>query len=278
MGVEHGCQLLATQRVFGLDFVSCASVEQVVCEILAQIRNNTGEWKCVVTPNVDHLVRYSRFDREARVSQDATIVLPDGMPIVWASRLLARPLRSRLTGSDLFEKLWPELGCQRIATVVVASAPAVADQLEREHSVLRCVVPVQFELENELEVNEIVQMIDQAVEEIDAQVVIIGVSMPKHHLLAALLKLRWSHNATPPMVLLLGAAPLFYLGLERRAPQWMQQSGLEWVHRLAGDPRRMARRYLIDDVEFGRLVWREWRNQRRSSNHVKRGLPIDRSR
>jgi UDP-N-acetyl-D-mannosaminuronic acid transferase (WecB/TagA/CpsF family) len=85
--------------------------------------------------------------------------------------------------------------------------------------------------------------------------------MPKHHLIASRLHERWRGAfAGRPTVLLLGQAPEFAVGLVRRAPPWMQRSGLEWVWRLADDPRRLAKRYLVDDVGFLRLFWREWRS------------------
>jgi N-acetylglucosaminyldiphosphoundecaprenol N-acetyl-beta-D-mannosaminyltransferase len=62
--------------------------------------------------------------------------------------------------------------------------------------------------------------------------------------------------------MLVGASPDFAVGLAKRAPRWMQRLGVEWLHRLAGDPRRLAKRYLVDDVAFVRLVWREWRARR----------------
>ena len=63
-------------------------------------------------------------------------------------------------------------------------------------------------------------------------------------------------------MLLLGASAEFHVGLQRRAPEWMQRFGLEWVYRLLSNPRRLAKRYLVDDVAFGPMVWREWRARR----------------
>ena len=72
-------------------------------------------------------------------------------------------------------------------------------------------------------------------------------------------------------MLLLGASPDFTLGLTRRAPEWMQRYGLEWIYRLGLEPRRLAKRYLVDDVAFLPLVWREWRASRRSPSDDRRG-------
>ncbi len=211
-----------------------------------------------MTPNVDHLVRYEHHELEAEVARHATLVLPDGMPIVWASRHLDRPLARRLAGSDLFAALWPSLARDSVSTVVLASQDDVAERLRAEHPAATVIVPPFFDVGDEAAVTAVVDDLDAACTAIDARFLFICVSMPKHHLLASRLRERWTGRAGPH-VLLLGASPNFYLGLSRRAPEWMQRVGLEWLYRLASEPRRMARRYLVDDPEFVRLFLRERR-------------------
>ena len=111
-------------------------------------------------------------------------------------------------------------------------------------------------------VDAVVTAAAEAAEAIDARFLAVGVSMPKHHRIANGFRRRWAAQyAGTPTVMLVGASPDFAVGLAKRAPRWMQRTGVEWVHRLVGDPRRMAKRYLIDDVAFVRLVWREWRRR-----------------
>lgn len=249
--------------MFGLDFVSDASLQQVVDHLLAGRSDPTGGWQCVVTPNVDHLVRYERHPAEAEVAEHATVVLADGMPIVWASRLLGRPLGERLAGADVFARLWPLLAERDIPAVVLASNDAVAQGLRKDHPGASIVVAPWFDVEDRIAVDALVDRVSDAVEECAADFVVIGVSMPKHHRIAGELRRRWGDRAGGATVLLVGAAPELYLGLERRAPAWMQRSGLEWVYRLSQDPLRLAKRYLVDDVQFLRLVVLEWRSLRR---------------
>jgi N-acetylglucosaminyldiphosphoundecaprenol N-acetyl-beta-D-mannosaminyltransferase len=252
-----------TQELFGLRFVADASIADVAAEIVAEARRTTG-WRCVVTPNVDHLVRYERHPAEAAVAARATWVLPDGMPIVWASRLLGRPLRGRLTGSDLFGSLWPMLASGRVPVVAIASTSAVAERLASTHRAVTTLVPDLYDVSDEVAVTEIRDWIDTAVRETGARVVVIGVSMPKHHQLADRLWRHWAGQDDLPIVMLLGASADLALGLNRRAPAWMQKAGLEWLFRLGLEPRRLAKRYLVDDVRFVALLWREWRLARRA--------------
>lgn len=253
-----------TRHLFGCDFVTGVDIDELVELLIDLPDDDRRSWSCTVTPNVDHLVRYDAHPDEYEVARHATLLLPDGMPIVWASRWLDEPLERRLAGSDLFAGLWPRLAAADTPTVVVASNDEVAGRLAAEHPGARCIVPPMFDVSDEVAVEQLVDRIVETCAEIDAWYLFIGVSMPKHHLLAARLRERWAGQVSPH-VLLLGASADFYLGISKRAPEWMQRSGTEWLHRLASDPRRMARRYLIDDPHFVRLVWRERRARRRSA-------------
>jgi N-acetylglucosaminyldiphosphoundecaprenol N-acetyl-beta-D-mannosaminyltransferase len=251
-----------TQTIHGLDFVSEATVGELT-DLLLQEAGDDGAaagWRCVITPNVDHIVRYHRNEREAAVAARATLVLPDGMPIVWTSRLVGRPLRRRLAGSDLFTVFWPRLGRDGVPTVVVAPSDQVVEGLRADHPVVRGVVPPFFDADDEHQVAAVVGEVVAAADEVAARFVLVLLSMAKCHVLADRLHARWADRPGPvPVVMLLGASADFHVGLVRRAPQWMRRMGLEWLHRLAGDPRRMARRYLVDDPLYAVLVWREWR-------------------
>lgn len=258
---------IRTERLFGLDFVGTGTIPAVV-DVLLDERAAPAEWRCVVTPNVDHLVRYEREPAEAAAGRAATMVLPDGAPIVWASRLLGRPLASRLTGADLFNELWPRLCADDLPVVTIAASDAVADRMAAANPLARTVVAPMFDSADAAAIDQLAARADRLVDDIGAQFVVVGVSMPKHHRIANALRARWADPAGRPMptVLLLGAAPEFTLGLTPRAPAWMQRSGIEWLHRLLNDPRRLAKRYLFDDPQFVRLVAREWRMQRRAAS------------
>ncbi|MEI2697300.1 MAG: WecB/TagA/CpsF family glycosyltransferase [Microthrixaceae bacterium] len=255
---------LPVRTVFGLDFVASDGVTAVADALDAEADRREPGWRCVVTPNVDHLVRYQRFPLEAEVAASATTVLPDGMPIVWASRLLGDPLPARLTGSDLFAEMWPRWTAERTPVVVVAATDDVAAGLASQHPGAAMLVPPLFDESDDESIANLAKAIEDESSRVDARFVVIGVSMPKHHRLAARLERMWSGIDRPtPTVMLLGASAEMHLGATSRAPGWMRRSGLEWLHRLASDPRRMARRYLVDDVAFVGIVFRAWLAERR---------------
>jgi N-acetylglucosaminyldiphosphoundecaprenol N-acetyl-beta-D-mannosaminyltransferase len=87
-------------------------------------------------------------------------------------------------------------------------------------------------------------------------VLVVGLGAPKQEL--------WVHShrqqIAAPVALCVGATIDFLAGEKRRAPRWMQRTGLEWLHRCASEPRRLAKRYARDAVIFPKLVWRQWRS------------------
>ena len=262
MSAYDAAVTVSTESLFGLDFASDSDIPTIVTHLLEE-RNHPPSWRCVVTPNVDHLVRYAREPEEAAAGHAATLVLPDGAPIVWASRLLKRPLVRRLTGVDLFAALWPQLAGREVPTVVVAPSVDVAENLGATHPSVRCVIAPIFDAGDQPTIDGLADEVDRLVDDIGAQFVVIGVSMPKHHRIANALRVRWTEPAgrSMPTVLLVGAAPEFVIGLKKRAPRWMQRTGMEWLHRLATEPQRLAKRYLVDDTRFIGLVWQEWRSR-----------------
>ena len=224
-------------------------------------------WTSTVTPNVDHLVRYDKYPRERAVGQSASLVLPDGMPIVWASRLLRKPLRERLAGSDLFALLWPQLAATGTSVVALVASDAVATKLAELHPTASLIVPPMFDVNDDVAVAALVDQVIDAIVVHHPRFVMIGVAMPKHHRLAEQIALRTLPDGCAyPNLLLLGASGEFLVGERKRAPRWMQRCGIEWIHRLLEDPRRMAKRYLVDDMFFLRLLWAERRRRGGNAN------------
>ena len=101
------------------------------------------------------------------------------------------------------------------------------------------------------------------IDERNVEIVVTAISFPRQQTVAFGILDRLSELGRPlPLILLLGAAPEFHLGIKKRAPGWMQRWGMEWLHRFASEPRRLFHRYFVEDVRFVRIVWREWKRQR----------------
>jgi N-acetylglucosaminyldiphosphoundecaprenol N-acetyl-beta-D-mannosaminyltransferase len=216
-----------------------------------------GPCRYAVTPNVDHAVMYQHSEPLRKAYADASLVLADGMPVLWASRLLRRPLPQRVPGSDLVPALF-QSAQQPLTVYLLGAAPGVAEraawQIERRWPQVRVVgsysPPLGFE-RDERENLEILARIRTS----RPDVLIVGLGAPKQEL--------WlqAHRdqIAAPVALAVGATIDFLAGEKARAPRWMRRIGLEWVHRLFTEPRRLAARYARDAWIFPQLVWSEWR-------------------
>lgn len=267
IGTDQVATRLLRRRLFGLPFVAAESLDDVVEELMERgASHHDRRYPVVATPNVDQLVRLDRgIDPLAnRVVQQARYVLPDGQPIVWASRWLGAPLPSRLPGSSLVASLFPRVVAAKRQTLVVASSEGVAvhARSEGDHVAVVVAPPLIGGQSEQFET-----FIDECVAIVRARevdFVFVGIGFPaQFHLIDGLIRRLQSTGAPLPLFLAVGASLEMHYGLVRRAPVWVQDLGLEWFFRFAQEPRRLFRRYFVDDLAFARLLVAEWRERRR---------------
>jgi N-acetylglucosaminyldiphosphoundecaprenol N-acetyl-beta-D-mannosaminyltransferase len=260
--------------LFGLRFVDAPAVDDVAAALLAGARRDDGlpgSLPVVVTPNVDHLVHLEQglTAPVEHVLRHAAVVLPDGQPIVWASRVLGTPLRARLPGSGLVEVLWPALVARREPVVVVAPNAVVADHVRRSAPAARVVVAPLLSGADDPQLESLAAEVVAAAREAPgargARFVFVAIGFPNQCLVIDRVLERWPASAgETPVLLAVGAAFELLFGIHRRAPRLVQQVGLEWFYRFVQEPRRLFHRYFRRDLAFGPLVWRAWRAQRRA--------------
>ncbi len=211
----------------------------------------------VVTPNVDHLVKLQDDAEFREVYARAALVLADGMPLLWASRLLGTPLQAKVSGSDLFVS-FAAVAARRGHRLFFmggreGAAARAAEVLRARHpGLIVCGVdspPVGFDRDLEAS-RRLVARIRAA----RPDVLFVGLGAPKQEKWIH----RWHLEAQVPVSIGVGVSFEFVAGMVRRAPAWMQRSGLEWAWRLLMEPRRLWRRYLIEDTRFLALFARQW--------------------
>ncbi len=251
-------------RLFGLDFVDAASLDTVIerIEDPPPASSTPAAPTVVVTPNVDQLVQLERKTdaRSERLTHNAQIVLPDGQPIVWASRWLRAPLQARLTGSSLVARLWPRLVDSGRRCVVVASSERIADRVRAEGPNCHALVAPMLRVEDRTGFETFVDRCAELIEATNAEFVFVCLGFPKqNHLIAGLLE---RSPVVAPTFLAVGASFDLHFGHVRRAPVWIQRVGMEWAFRFVQEPRRLFRRYFIDDPAFILMVGRESRRRR----------------
>ncbi len=257
---------LPRRSLFGFNFVDTDGFDVLVDALLDRTGADptiADPLPIVVTPNVDLLVHLDRRDspRAAALVDRAAYVLADGQPIVWASRLLRSPLQQRLAGSTLTALLWPRLVKERRSVLVIAASATLAEQVRADYPKARVVVPPVFAADDQRAIEAIAAECVEVCAGEPPEFVFVGLSYPKQYVVLDELLTTWPGEQTPGLFLAVGASLEMYYGLRPRAPEWVQRIGLEWFHRFLLEPRRLFRRYFIDDVAFVRIVWREHRTR-----------------
>jgi N-acetylglucosaminyldiphosphoundecaprenol N-acetyl-beta-D-mannosaminyltransferase len=232
--------------LMGLD-IDAVTEDQAVARVVDGTLRDEGGW--VITPNLEHLREYQLDDEVRQALDDAELVVPDGAPLLWASRLKRDPLPGRVAGSDLIWSLSRAAGSRGASLFLLGGSPGTAERaaerLERECPGLRVLggicPPHGFE-----ENPELIGEIARAVASEGPDVVLIGLPLRKHLVMARALR-----EAMPQAWLVgVGVSFSFVSGDNARAPRWIQRVGLEWAHRLAQEPRRLFRRYVLEGIPF----------------------------
>ena len=225
---------------------------QCIDHILGELDAERGGW--VVTVNVDHLSCFARAPQYATLCARADLAVADGMPLVWASRLQGTPLPERVAGANLVVSLSRAAAPRGRAIFLLGGSPGTAEAaaaaLCRQAPGLRIAgtscPPPGFERDRRA-MARLVRRLGAAAPD----VVYVGLGKPKQDQVIARLR-----AALPRAWFIgVGASFGFVSGAVPRAPERMQRLGLEWAHRLAQEPRRLAARYLVDDLPTaGRLL------------------------
>ncbi|MEA2520911.1 MAG: N-acetylglucosaminyldiphosphoundecaprenol N-acetyl-beta-D-mannosaminyltransferase [Actinomycetota bacterium] len=214
---------------------------------------------CAAHPTVE--ARHD--DGYRRILNKGSLNVPDGVPVAWALRM-AGGQTERLAGTDGVH-LASQWGVERgLRHYLYGGTPETLgrfqQQLEAAHPGILIVGAESppFRAISEEERRESVHRMQES----GAQAVWIGLGAPKQDIVASELR---SMRAAP-IILCVGAAFDFVAGDLKRAPAWMRRSGLEWAHRLAMDPRRLWRRYLVGNSQFVMGVAVDWLRDRRRPN------------
>ncbi|MCZ6837400.1 MAG: WecB/TagA/CpsF family glycosyltransferase [Planctomycetota bacterium] len=230
---------------------------QCVQFIMDELQVERGGW--VITPNLDHARRWTREEEFKEFYREATLVTPDGMPLVWASRLQGTPLPERVAGSNLIDSISRSAATQGRSIFLLGgqegTAERAGEELTRRYPSLQLAgmhYP-PFGFENDREQSE---AIIKAITDAKPDIVFVAVGSPKQERLIS--QLRPLLPAT--WWLGVGISFSFLADHVKRAPRWMQRTGLEWAHRLAQEPRRLGRRYLVEGLPFaaGLLMASAW--------------------
>jgi N-acetylglucosaminyldiphosphoundecaprenol N-acetyl-beta-D-mannosaminyltransferase len=220
--------------------VHCVQMSDVIAEMESWI-NGREQTRYIAITGM-HGVSESRKDPHFReVLKSASLVVPDGMPLVWLARWHGHPIGRRVCGSDLMEAFCKQTG-SRYRHFFYGGATGVAEYLaknlrERHNIAVAGTYTPPFRSLTDEEESEVVARVQAAAPD----VLWVGLSTPKQE--------RWMYDHRArflvPVMLGVGAAFDFNSGKLERAPTWMGNTGLEWLFRLLVEPKRLWKRYLV---------------------------------
>lgn len=203
----------------------------------------------VVTPNVDHIVRLEKDEELQKVYKNASLILTDGKPLIWISKWYKTPIKEKISGSDLFPRVCQLAANKNYTMYLLGAAEGVADtatkNLMKKYPGLNIVgtysPPFGFE-KNKQEMNKIKTQI----QDVHPDILIVGLGCPKQE------KFMYYHckELGVPISFGLGASIDFEAGNIKRAPKWMSNHGLEWLYRFSKEPKRLFKRYFVDDLKI----------------------------
>ena len=227
------------------------TMSEALHEVDCLIQKNKCSY--VVTPNVDHIVQLETNKELQNVYSHASLILTDGKPLMWIAKWYGTPIKEKISGSDFFPLLCEMASKKGYKMYFLGAAKGVAskaaENLSKRFMGLNVVgtysPPYGFE-NDPVEMEKIKSQIRGA----KPDILIVGFGCPKQEKFMY----HYCKELGVPISLGLGASFDFEAGNIKRAPKWMSDHGLEWLFRITQDPKRMAKRYLVNDMKILRMA------------------------
>jgi N-acetylglucosaminyldiphosphoundecaprenol N-acetyl-beta-D-mannosaminyltransferase len=242
-----------TINLFGLNFLNLQSEEEAASFILLNWERSI-KVPVVFTPNAYQIVEFDNYPKIKKFLQNSDFILPDGIPIVWISKLKRNSLSTRLTGSGTFPFLWKALKEKNEKVLLVVSNDKISEIMKKDFEGCYFETAPIFKSDYEIEVWSNTLRIK--VEHLGIRFVFVGLGFPKQEQIAYFF---FKMNPDKKVLFFLfGASMEFYCGLKKRAPQIWRSLNLEWLFRFLQEPKRLWRRYTIGNYLFIIRSFKEW--------------------
>lgn len=234
-------------------YVDNVTMEEAIAHIEDCIRKHKiGH---VITPNVDQIVRIERDTYFKKICDSAELLLVDGHPLMWIAKWYKRPIKEKICGSDLVPRLCSIAAKKGYTVFLLGAAEGVAEaaaaNLKEKYKGLNVVgtysPPYGFE-KDPIEMTKINNLLLKS----GADLLFVGMGVPRQDIFIY----ENMYKYQIPMSFSIGATIDFEAGVQKRAPKWINKIGMEWMYRLFQDPKRMFKRYIIDDMKIIGLAWK----------------------
>ena len=227
--------------------LAAASANELLDHMFGSLARGQGGW--IVTANLDFLRRHAHDPGARELYSEADVCVADGMPLVWAMRLQGDHLPERIAGSSLMLPVAERAALEGRSLYLLGGEPAAN---EKAAAVLRARWPRLViagasspMVKNPPSPDDLHSLREELLQA-RPDIVLVGMGSPKQELIIRALR------ADFPRAWMIGVGMTFSFvaGTLSRAPEWMQRTGLEWCWRLAQEPKRLSRRYLLEDLPF----------------------------
>lgn len=234
-------------------YVNNVSMDETITEIDDLISKNKKSY--IVAINVDVVIKIENDPKLKQVTDEADMVLIDGKPLIWISKWHKRPIKEKVSGSDLVPALCSHAVKKGYSIFIIGGKDGIAEKakqnLETKYVGINVVgtysPPFGFE-NNTDELNKINTIITNC----HPDILIACFGCPKQE--------KWIYdnyeNYNAIVSICAGATVDFLAGNVKRAPKWMANHGLEWLYRFFQEPKRMFKRYFVDDIKIIKLMFK----------------------
>jgi len=225
------------------------TLEEVIEKVKELIKK--GKTSYIVTPNAAHIVLLQKDKEFRKVYENAELVLCDGQPIIWISKIFGEPLKERITGVDLLFSLLQLSSKEKYGVYLLGAKEGIikrtVENLQKKFPELRIVgYHNGYFIDDEKMIKEI--------NERSPDILFIGMGFPKQEKWI----FKYIKNLDIKIAVCIGGVFDIVAGKTKRAPVWMQKIGMEWFFRLIQEPKRLWKRYLIGNTLFLWLVFKEF--------------------
>lgn len=213
----------------------------------------------IITPNVNWIIRIEEDPYFGEICRCADLSLTDGHPMLWIAKWYGTPIKEKISGSDFTPTLCQVAAEKGYSVFLLGAAPGVAkkaaEKLKERFPRLQVAgtysPPWGYENDPE-EIGRINKMLSES----HADILFVGMGVPKQEIFVY----ENMQKYQIPVSISVGATIDFIAGEQKRAPKWMTDHGLEWFFRFTQEPKRMFKRYFVDDMKIFKLAWRYRKN------------------
>ena len=231
--------------------VDAVTLEEAIDAIDGLVARGFGG--TVFTPNVDHIVVAETSERFYNAYDSVDLSVVDGMPVLWASKLLGLPLPEKISGSDLVMPILERSRVKKYRVYFLGADPGVAALAKQKIEEAMPGVEIVGVSSPRIDVDGDLTDVINSVVQTRPNIVLVALGAPKQEIFCH----EHRKQLAPAVLVGVGASLDFIAGVKRRAPTWISAAGLEWLFRLVQEPRRLAYRYLVRDPKFLAILWNQ---------------------